>query len=136
MIRLFSTRINNSILHLWLLVYRIAVSAFMLTHGLPKFYRFFGDDPVRFADPLGIGVLPSLVLAAFAELVCSVLIIIGLGTRLATIPLIITMIVAVFIVHANDPFARMELGLMYLFTYLTILVAGPGRYSIDGMKKG
>lgn len=136
MIRFFSTRINNSILHLWLLVYRIAVSAFMLTHGLPKFYRFFGDDSVRFADPLGIGQLPSLVLAVLAELVCSILIIIGLGTRLATIPLIITMIVAVFIVHANDPFTRMELGLMYLFAYLMILVTGPGKYSIDGMKKG
>ncbi len=136
MIQLFSAKINNSILHLWLLIYRIAVSAFMLTHGLPKLYRFFEDGPVRFADPLGIGTVPSLILAVFAEFLCSVLIIIGFGTRLATIPLIITMIVAVFIVHANDPFVRMELGLMYLFAYLMILITGPGKYSIDGMRRG
>lgn len=131
--RLFSTHYSDGLLHFWLLINRIAISGFMLTHGLPKLYRFFGDGDIRFADPLGIGVLPSLVLAVFAEVICSILIIIGFGTRLATIPLIITMVVAVFLVHAADPFQRMELGLMYLFAYLTILVAGPGKYSIDGM---
>ena len=78
-------------------------------------------------------MIPSLALTVFAEFFCSILIIIGFGTRLATIPLIVTMIVAVFIQHASDPFQRMELGLMFLFAYLTILVAGPGKYSVDGM---
>lgn len=132
---IFRITYSDRLLHLWLLVYRVSVSAFMLTHGLPKFYRFFGDADIRFADPLGIGVLLSLILAVFAELVCSIFIIIGFGTRLATIPLIMTMGVAVFIHHANDPFARMELGLMYLFAYITILIAGPGKYSIDGMMR-
>jgi len=120
--QLFSTNYSTGLLHFWLLINRIAVSAFMLTHGLPKLYRFFGDGDIRFADPLGIGVLPSLASAVFAEVICSILIIIGFGTRLATIPLIITMAVAVFMVHAADPFQRMELGLMYLFAFMTILV--------------
>ncbi len=131
--KFFTTNFSPGLFHFWLLVYRIAVSAFMLTHGLPKLFRFFGTDEIRFADPLGIGVVPSLLLAVFAEVVCSVLIIIGFGTRLAVIPLIITMAVAVFIHHAADPFARMELGLMFLLAYVSLLITGPGKYSVDGM---
>jgi putative oxidoreductase len=112
----FSIKYSDKLLHVWLLIYRVVVSAFMLTHGLPKLYRFFGDQEIRFADPLGIGVIPSLVLVVFAEFFCSILLIVGYKTRLA--PLIITMIVIAFIHHAGDPFNRIELGLMFLVAYI------------------
>jgi putative oxidoreductase len=59
------------------------------------------------------------------------LLILGLATRLAIIPLIILMIVAVFIVHGNDGFEKQEIGLLFLVAYLFLLVTGPGKYSID-----
>jgi putative oxidoreductase len=132
---LFSTRFSDSVIHIWLLFYRIFLSVFMLTHGWPKLMRFFSEAPISFADPLGLGVIPSLLLAVFSEIVCSVLIILGLGTRLASIPLIITMIVAAFVVHGEDPFARKEMALLYLLGYIMLLIMGSGKYSVDRFLK-
>ena len=61
---------------------------------------------------------------------------IGLKTRLASVPLIVTMIVAAFIVHAGDPFAKKELALVYLVGFLAIFFTGPGEYSVDARLRG
>ncbi len=128
---IFSIKYSQTLLHVWLLVSRVLISVFMLTHGWPKLMRFFSEDSIRFADPLGVGVIPSLLLAVFSEVVCSLFIILGLGTRAASIPLIITMAVAAFVVHADDPFARKEMALLYLLAYIMLLIFGSGKYSID-----
>lgn len=114
-----------------LLLLRIAVGVFMLSHGIGKFLKLFGSEPIMFADPIGIGETASLALTVFAEVFCSLLLIFGIATRFAAIPLPITMLVAVFIVHANDGFGKQELPLLYLFIYLTIAIAGAGKLSID-----
>src|SRR5699024_1360108 len=100
-------------LNLLLLVVRLAVGALMLTHGLSKLTLLFGSGPIQFPDPIGLGVTTSLVLAVFTEVICSFLLIFGLGTRFAAIGLLITMLTAALIVHSNDPFARQELPLLY-----------------------
>ena len=102
-----------------LLILRVAIGIFMLTHGMGKLYKLFGDEPIAFADPIGIGETASLVLAVFAEVFCSVLLIFGLATRLAAIPLIITMFVAGFIVHAGDEFRVKEMAFLYLVVYIS-----------------
>jgi len=114
-----------------LLMLRLGVGGLMLTHGIPKLMKLFGSDPIQFGDPIGIGVEASLTLAVLSEVICSVLIIIGLGTRLASIPLIITMAIAFFIVHGADPFQRKELALFYLIVYVVLLLTGSGKYSLD-----
>jgi len=114
-----------------LLLLRITVGVLMLTHGVGKFIHLFGSEPIKFPDPIGLGATTSLALATFAEVLCSILLIIGLITRLATIPLIITMLVAAIIVHADDGFGRQELPLFYAATYLAIAIAGAGKFSLD-----
>ena len=114
-----------------LLILRITVGLFMLSHGAGKFSKLFGDKPIMFADPIGVGVEGSLALAVFAEVFCSVLLLVGFGTRLATIPLIITMLVAVLYVHVADPFAKQEMALHYLLAYALLLISGSGKYSVD-----
>src|SRR5690606_33239961 len=96
-----------------LLITRIAVAALMLWHGLPKLLMLLSGDPVQFPSVLGLSAELSLTLAVFSEVICSVLILIGLGTRFAVIPLIITMLVAALHFHAPDPFVKKELGLLY-----------------------
>jgi putative oxidoreductase len=128
--KLFSININPQILDVWLLLLRIFVSAFMLTHGWPKFMKLIGGD-FQFADPLGVGVEVSLFLAVFSEFFCSILLIVGLASRLVTLPLIVTMFVAAFVVHWDDPFGKKEFALLYCLIYITLLVTGPGRYSAD-----
>lgn len=102
----------------------------MLTHGLPKMSGF-AYSPVKFMDVFGMGTFMSLSLAVFAEVVCSALVLLGLGTRLAVIPLSITMLIAAFHVHIGDPFAKQEMSLHYLLVYVVLFILGSGKYSID-----
>jgi putative oxidoreductase len=130
---LFSIRPVGSDLALLLL--RVASGGMMAyAHGLPKTQKLLAGD-MGFADPIGIGQEASLVLAVFAELVCGLLLVFGLFTRLVLLPLIVTMAVAVFIVHADDPFSKQEFGLLYLVPYLVLLLKGPGNWSMDKLLK-
>lgn len=117
-----------------LLIVRLALAVFMLAHGYPKLAHF-AERMDKFSDPYGIGSPTSLALAVFAEFFCSILLGLGLFTRLALIPLIITMGTVVFIVHAGDPFGDREKALLYLLPYLGLFFTGPGKYSVDGLMK-
>ncbi len=129
---LYSTKVMNSD---WVaLLLRIIGGGFMLTHGYPKFQKLLSGN-FEFGDPLGLGVGPSLFLTVFAEFFCGLLLLVGLGTRLSSIPLFITMFVAAFVVHGDDPFARKEKALMYLLVYLALFLFGGGKYSIDNLIK-
>lgn len=114
-----------------LLIARLGVGGLMLFHGIPKLMQLFAEGEIQFGDPIGLGEEVSFMLAVFAEFFCSILIFFGVATRLAVIPPIITMLVAVFVVHAEDGFNYQELGLHYLLMYLVLLIAGSGKYSLD-----
>jgi putative oxidoreductase len=131
---IFSISIPVIYANLCLMLVRIIAGSFMIFgHGLSKLNRLTSAEPIKFADPFGLGPDISLGMAVFAEVLCSFLIIIGLGTRLAAIPLIVTMTVAVTYAHAADPFGTKEKPLVYILVFLMLLVFGSGRYSIDGL---
>ena len=120
-------------INITLLFLRITIGIFMLTHGFGKLTMLFEGGPVQFADPIGIGPTASLILAVFAEVLCSILLIFGIATRFAVIPLLITMLVAVLIVHSDDAFRVKEMALLYLSVFISILIAGAGKISIDNL---
>ena len=130
--QLFKIEHHTSKVDIALLILRVVIGVLMLVHGLPKMLTLFSGEPIQFPALIGTPAL-SLGLAVFAEVVCSILIIFGFGTRLATIPLIITMLVAVLLVHGADPFAKQEMGILYLVSYVVLLITGSGKYSIDKM---
>lgn len=99
-------------------------------HGLPKLLGLIAGR-TDFADPIGLGPLPSLLLAVFAEFLCSLALILGVKTRWATVPLLVTMAVAALVHHTGDPWARKELAVLYAVAFLCLLLTGPGRYSWD-----
>jgi len=125
---LFSTRIYA--IDAALLLLRAASSLMIFTHGWPKIANF-SDYLNRFADPLGLGPALSLQATIFAEFFCAILVALGLLTRLALIPLIITMATVVFIIHGGDAFGDKELPLLYLFAFVVLFITGPGKYSLD-----
>lgn len=127
----YFTTLNLTHVDIGLLIFRIGISALILTHGIPKLIRFFGAEPISFRDPLGMGEITTFTFAVFAEFVCAVLILIGFGTRLAAIPLILTMGVVALIVHMPDGFGRQELPLLYFFGFLLLFFTGAGKYSLD-----
>jgi len=123
---------------LGLLLLRLVFGGFMLVgHGLSKAQRFT-ELSTSFLDPLGIGAMPSLLLTLVAEVGFAALVVVGAFTRFATIPLIITMGVAAFLVHASDPFfmpakGAKEPAVLFLVGYLALLIMGPGKISVDGI---
>jgi len=112
-----------------LLAIRIAVSVLMLTHGYPKLVKLVSGD-YAFPDPIGLGSEFSLFLATFAEFFCSILVIIGYRTRLAVMPLIATMLVALLIVHSDDSVFEHVNILLYLLTYGILLHLGGGKFGL------
>ena len=110
---------------------RISFGATMIfSHGIPKLLKY-SEMKNSFPDPLGIGNSASLILTIFAELLCPIFICLGIKVRFTTLPIIITMLVAAFIIHAGDPFTKIEFPLLYAFAFIAILIAGPGKYSLD-----
>lgn len=123
--------LSENQLGLALLLLRVAAAAFLLTHGIPKVGRLFSGEEIRFMNFMGLGPAVSLALAAFAEFLCSILVILGAWTRLAVIPMIITMGTAAFVAHAADPFGTKEKPLLFLLIFFFLLLTGPGKYSLD-----
>lgn len=130
--KMMKSQISTSQADIASLILRMIGGGFMLTHGLPKLNKMLSGD-FGFADPIGIGSSASLVMTVMAEFGGALLILVGLGTRLVSIPLMFTMLVAAFIVHGADPFGKKEFALLYFTIYAALFFLGSGKYSIDNM---
>lgn len=114
-----------------LLFLRVTSGAMVaLAHGLPKLQKILAGGELKFPDPIGLGTTLSLYLAMLTELGASILIMLGIFTRINLFFLSFTMFVAAFIQHANDPFKQKELALLYLIIYIALIFTGPGKYSL------
>lgn len=116
-----------------LFVVRVFIGFAMLSHGFPKLQMLLEGGNVEFFNFLGMGLKISLGLTVFAEFACSILLILGLFSRVALGFLIFTMIIAAFVVHGADPFEKREMSLIYLSIYLLLMVFGAGKISVDHM---
>lgn len=120
---------------LGLLILRVALSATLIYgHGWGKLVGWAERSQV-FPDPIGLGSPASLALAIGAEVFCAGLVLVGLATRIAALPIIVTMLVVVGIVHAGDPFGKIELPLLFLAGYTALALTGAGDFSIDASLK-
>lgn len=131
--RLFNTNYNHRSLDVVLLILRIGIAGLLLSHGIPKLNTLLAGGAIQFSDPLGVGPTASLALTVFAEVVCSVFLLLGLATRLFVLPLIFTMVVIILVVHGQDGLSEKEPAIHYLLAYIVLLFAGAGRISIDSI---
>jgi putative oxidoreductase len=116
-----------------LLVLRVWLGLSMLVlHGWPK-VQGMAEKSASFPDPLGVGSAMSLNLVVFAEVLCALILVVGLAARFALVPLVVTMAVAFFIIHggALSGEGNGEMAFVYLAGFVALLIAGPGRYSAD-----
>lgn len=127
----FPVRLDNSRYSFFLLAFRILFGLLFLAHGWQKLENF-GTLSQTFSDPLGIGHTLSLLLALFAEIICSLGFLVGFLYRLVLLPMIFTMIIAFFVIHGHDPFlVERELPFIYMIVFIVMYLAGPGKYSFD-----
>ena len=139
--KLFSVHYNETTLNIGLFLLRLTVGVAMAFYGYHKLTHFsemahsdFWEKNVNF---LGKGGAISLGLTVFAELICSFLLILGLLTRLALVPLLICMGYIVYVLDKNQIVSAGEHGyelnhaFFYFAIYLVLLLTGPGKWSLD-----
>lgn len=129
---LYSTKYTAGAVNTALLILRLGLGILILRHGYDKIAKF-GVLQEKFMNFLHLGSKVSLILVIFAEFFCGILLILGLFTRFACIPLIIAMCVALFVATNADFFGKGETATLYLVGFITLLLAGPGRISVDRM---
>ena len=130
--KLLSTHYSAGAFNTAILLLRVAVGGLMMKHGYDKLVHF-AEYKSKFINFMGIGASPSLALTIFAEFFCALFIVIGLFTRLAAIPLIIAMCVALFKAHNSDFLGEGEMATLYLAGFVVLLIVGAGKVSVDGM---
>lgn len=121
-------------LDLALFILRVGSAGMMMTHGWNKLMNF-QEKSVSWPDPLHVGHSVSLGMTVFAELFCAGFLLLGLFSRLALVPLIFLMAVAVFVIHAGDSFGDKEHAVLFLVPYIVLFFTGPGIYSLDSIRK-
>lgn len=129
---LLSTKYSNAAFNAGMLVMRVFLGLILMSHGYAKLVKF-SSLKNHFMNFLHLGSTLSLSLIIFAELFCGFLILLGMFTRLAAIPIVIGMGVVFFIASNYDLFGVGERGAMYMAAAFMILLCGPGKISVDGM---
>jgi putative oxidoreductase len=129
--RLLSTACSETSFNISALLIRATFGLMLLVnYGIDKLQNF-AKYRIGFHDPFHIGTMPTLMLVLFAEVFCTVFIVLGLFTRIMAIPVVINFAVIVFLV--NKSYHRpAEAGVFFFVAFLSILLMGPGKYSIDG----
>ena len=128
--KLLSIKYSDNGIALAALLLRLAIGGLVIPHGYNKLVNF-ATLSSKFADPLHIGSALTLGFAIFAEFFCAIFILLGLFTRLACIPVIITMAFAAFYAHKGDFFNTGEKATLYLLCSIALLFIGPGKISAD-----
>ncbi|MDU6926275.1 DoxX family protein [Franconibacter helveticus] len=99
----------------------------LYVHGLPKVMHF-SEELTKIDDPFGLGPWASLLPAIFAEVICPIFILLGVGARLACLPIIGVLLVAMLVVHPDWSIAEGQFGWLLLIVFTTLALTGPGRW--------
>jgi len=131
--RILSIKYSAGAFNFSMLVLRVIFGLLLIAkHGYAKLQGFSGLHS-QFYNFLGLGSKATLILAIFAEVLCALFVVLGLFTRFAVVPIIVTMLVAIFGFNKGKAFTESELPFLFLGACITLLFCGPGKFSIDGM---
>jgi putative oxidoreductase len=129
---LFATDTAANRISFGLLILRLAALSLFLRHGWEKLTGY-STMVQHFPDPIHIGAHAGLAYALLSDGICSVLVLIGLATRPAAAIILINLLAAFFLVHHAAYFSNghVELVALYILIFMTLLITGPGRFSMD-----
>ncbi|AZF05001.1 DoxX family protein [Pseudomonas sp. R5-89-07] len=109
-----------------LLFLRVSGALFLLwVHGLPKLLHY-SEQLKLIEDPFHLGASVTLLLAIFAEVLCPLLIIAGVWVRLACLPILAVLVIALLVVHPEWTLFEGQFGWLLMIIFSSILIAGPG----------
>lgn len=113
-----------------LLFLRVSAAVLLLQiHGLPKLLDW-SVELQRIEDPFGLGATLTLGMAVFAEVVCPVLLILGVFARLACLPVLAVLGVALVVVHPEWTLGEAQFAWLFAVLYAGLAITGPGAWTI------
>ena len=128
---IFSNKnLSDKGLSMVILMFRLFGGGMMLPFGIKKIQNFQEYSINFFDDPIGIGMVPSLVLTIFAQVGCSLALMSGFFSRPVALILAFNMMVACKY-HWHDEFATLSLPMLFFGIYCVLSLSGGGRYSVD-----
>ena len=130
--RFLSTNYSAGAFNTAMLLLRLVVAGLLVKHGYDKMVHF-EEYSGKFMDFMGLGQKVSLSLVIFAEFFCSLLVIMGLFTRLACIPIIFMLCVALFKAHGGEVMGDGQPATLFLIGFVVLLLCGAGKVSVDSM---
>lgn len=114
-----------------LLFLRVSGGLFLLcVHGMPKLLDYTAQLQL-IEDPFHLGAHLTLILAIFAEVLCPLLVVAGVLARLACLPILFVLLVALLLVHPQWTVAEGPFGWLLLILFATVFIAGPGRLALN-----
>lgn len=127
-----NTFIQKYNLNDWLLLLlRVSLALLMITHGYPKLEKLLAGGEIKFYNFMYLGPKISFILCTIGEFFAPLLVILGFQTRLAASVSAVTMLVAAFGAHINDPLADKEHSLLFAIGFIYIFISGDGKYSLS-----
>jgi putative oxidoreductase len=127
----FLARIAANSTDIGLLFLRVCASVLLLiVHGLPKIEHYRREAAV-IEDPFHFGKKATMAFAIFAEVICPVLMIAGIATRLSALPVMVVTAIALLRVHPEWTIDQAQFAWMLLILFGTIAIAGPGQYALS-----
>jgi len=116
---------------LGLLFLRASGALFLLfVHGLPKLLNFKTQLSL-IEDPFHLGAYLTLSMAIFAEVLCPLLILTGVLARIACLPILFLLLVALVVVHSDWSVDQGQFGWLLIIIFTSVLIAGPGRLALN-----
>lgn len=123
-----------------LVLVRLVLGGIFFLHGAQKVFGWFdGPGLERFVEWIGAyGVSEHIAyLAAFAELIGGILLLVGRASRIGALMVLLVMLGAIFIVHWPHGFFLQNQGFEYPLVLalcaLAVLIGGPGRCALPKM---
>jgi putative oxidoreductase len=136
--RFLNARFAPTSTNVGLLILRVGIGLILfLKHGWEKI-SVLSLTNAHFPDPIHIGTNASWTIAVISDGICSLLIVLGVGTRWVALFSFCTLFTAWTFVHHYGFFGKTpnanygELIAQYIVTCIVLMVAGPGPYSVDG----
>jgi putative oxidoreductase len=132
--RFGSVQHASTLLGYGLLFMRVSAALLLLqVHGLPKLLNW-STELQRIEDPFGLGASLTLGLAVFAEVLCPVLLILGIYARLACLPVLAVLAVAVVVVHPEWTLEQGQFAWLLIILFAGLALTGPGALVIGRLR--
>ena len=129
--KLTYTAIPSAFFDIVILLFRVLLSIQMIyAHGLKKI-GIGVLEAEQVPNPLHLPEMINSVFAIAANIFFPILVILGLFTRLAILPIVAVTLTGYFILHLHDAALIKDAPFMYSLSYLLILYFGAGRFSLD-----